>query len=177
MSDTTAPVLRPAAPGDFQAILAVINDGARAYRGAIPEDRWHDPYMSADALAREMADGIVFTLAEVDGEVAAVMGIQDRDEVELIRHAYVATAHQRRGLGALLLEELRAREQKPMLIGTWAAASWAIDFYRKHGFELVGEREKNQLLERYWNIPARQVELSVVLADARWHAAPVGLSP
>ena len=131
----------------------------------IPDDRWHDPYMDPPALERDLADGVAFWGYEADGALVGVMGIQPVDDVDLIRHAYVRPEHQGRGIGAELLAHLRALSTRRMLVGTWAAAEWAIRFYRCHGFELVPPERTAALLERYWRIPARQVETSVVLAD------------
>lgn len=158
-------MIRISTSEDFDTILEIINDGALAYKGVIPEDRWHEPYMSADALRGEMNDDVVFYIYEVDDRPAGVMGIQDRGEVTLIRHAYVYTKQRRGGIGGKLLQFLREMTDKPILIGTWATACWAIAFYQKHGFRLVGTEEKNRLLKRYWNIPDRQVETSVVLTN------------
>lgn len=149
-------------------MLTIVNDGAQAYRGVIPEDRWHEPYMPADELAKEIAAGIVFWIAEEDGRMRGVMGMQDKGDVALVRHAYVATATQRNGVGTKLLRHVQGLTDKPILIGTWAAASWAIDFYRRNGFTVVSTSEKEKLLRKYWSIPVRQIETSVVLADARW---------
>ena len=149
-------------------MLTIVNDGAQAYRGVIPEDRWHEPYMPADELAKEIAAGIVFWIAEEDGRMRGVMGMQDKGDVALVRHAYVATATQRSGVGTKLLRHVQGLTDKPILIGTWAAASWAIDFYRRNGFTVVSTSEKEKLLRKYWSIPVRQIETSVVLADARW---------
>jgi N-acetylglutamate synthase-like GNAT family acetyltransferase len=161
-------VIRQSAHEDFDSMLAIINDAARAYRGVIPEDRWHEPYMPAEDLAKEIADGVVFWVAEQDGRVAAVMGMQDKGDVALVRHAYVASAAQRSGVGTALLHHVQDLTDKPILIGTWAAASWAIEFYKRNGFTVVPSAEKDHLLRTYWSIPARQVETSVVLADGRW---------
>ena len=161
-------MIRKSRPQDAAAMLAIINDGAQAYKGVIPADRWHEPYMPADELAGEIADGVEFWVAEEDGRILGVMGIQDKGEVALVRHAYVSLALQRKGVGTRLLRHVQALAGKPVLIGTWAAASWAIDFYRRNGFAVVSHAEKERLLRRYWSIPARQVETSVVLADRRW---------
>lgn len=158
-------MLRPASDADFNAILEIINDAAQAYRGVIPEDCWHQPYMSEEALRREIGAGVRFHGWEDNGVLLGVMGIQDVLDVTLIRHAYVRTAQRNRGIGAALLAHLRGLARKPMLVGTWKAAGWAIRFYEKHGFRLVDEEEKDRLLKKYWNIPARQVETSVVLAQ------------
>jgi len=161
-------VIRRCGPEDFEAVWEIINDAAQAYRGVIPADRWHEPYMSREVLAAEVADGVVFWGLAEDGVLQGVMGIQDRGEVALIRHAYVRTARRRAGIGAALLGCLERATAKPILIGTWAAASWAVRFYEKHGYRLVGPEEKDRLLAAYWRIPARQVETSVVLASRRW---------
>ena len=123
--------------------------------------------MSAAELASEIEAGVVFWGQNADGELVGVMGIQDVGDVTLIRHAYVAPAAQRRGVGGALLEHLMATTRRPVLVGTWAAAQWAIDFYRRHGFELVGSERTAELLKRYWTIPDRQVETSVVLTRPR----------
>jgi N-acetylglutamate synthase-like GNAT family acetyltransferase len=164
-------LIRQSRQADFSAILTIINDAAQAYRGVIPADRWHEPYMPAEELASEMADGVAFWLAEQDAHPSGVMGLQDKGEVALVRHAYVAPSMQRKGVGTKLLRHVAGLTPKPILIGTWAAASWAIDFYRRHGFTVVSHSEKELLLRRYWSIPARQVETSVVLADQRWPGA------
>ena len=146
------------------AILAIVNAAAEAYRGVIPEDRWHEPYMDAAELDREVAAGVAFWGYEDAGELVGVMGIQPVGDVELIRHAYVRPGSQRAGIGGALLEHLRRDARRPMLVGTWAAAEWAIRFYRRHGFEQVSDERRTELLHRYWDIPERQVETSVVLA-------------
>jgi GNAT superfamily N-acetyltransferase len=146
------------------AILAIVNAAAEAYRGVIPADRWHEPYMTRAELEREIAAGVDFWGYEADGALIGVMGIQSVGEVELIRHAYVAPGSQRRGVGGALLEHLESRSEHRMLVGTWAAAEWAIDFYRRHGFVLTSPERKTELLKAYWTIPDRQVETSVVLA-------------
>jgi N-acetylglutamate synthase-like GNAT family acetyltransferase len=156
-------LVRRSVEADFPAILAIINDAANAYRGVIPADRWHEPYMPADALKREIADGVVFWVAEQDGNISGVMGIQDKGDVALVRHAYVASTTQRSGVGTKLLRHVERLVDKPILIGTWAAASWAIEFYRRNGFDTVPNSEKDDLLRTYWSIPQRQIETSVVL--------------
>jgi len=153
---------------DFERIWAIINDGARAYKGIIPNDCWTEPYMSNSKLQHEIDEGVVFWGYEDAGTLAGVMGLQQVRDVTLIRHAYVRTSSQKRGIGALLLSHLRELAKGPVLIGTWADAVWAIRFYEKHGFQIVSPREKNQLLRKYWTIPDRQIETSVVLADSMW---------
>ena len=160
--------IRNGTQADFASMLAIINEAAQAYRGVIPSDRWHDPYMSAQELAREIADGIAFSVAEDDGRLQGVIGIQDKGDVALIRHAYVARDVQRKGVGTSLLRHVQGLAEKPVLIGTWADASWAIDFYRRNGFTVVSSGDKDRLLRKYWSIPDRQIETSVVLADRRW---------
>ena len=149
---------------DRPAILAIVNAAAEAYRSVIPQDRWHEPYMSAAELDAEIASGVEFWGYEADGELVGVMGIQAVRDVDLIRHAYVAPGDRRRGVGGALLGHLAPRAERRMLVGTWAAAEWAIRFYRRHGFEQVSPQQKDMLLRTYWTIPERQVETSVVLA-------------
>ena len=160
--------LRTAAPADIDAIFAIVNSAAQAYRGVIPADRWHEPYMPREELEREIAAGVEFWVAEDGGKIQGVMGIQDRGDVALVRHAYVSPSLQRGGIGTMLLRHVLALTAKPVLIGTWADATWAIDFYRRNGFTLVAEAEKDMLLRKFWSIPARQVATSVVLADERF---------
>jgi GNAT superfamily N-acetyltransferase len=150
---------------DFDAILATINDAAQAYRGVIPADRWHEPYMTAAELTREIADGVVFWVAEDEGQLLGVIGMQDKGDVALVRHAYVATTAQRKGLGTRLLRHVLDRTGKPVLIGTWADASWAIEFYERNGFTVVSTEDKDRLLRQYWSIPDRQIQTSVVLTN------------
>lgn len=156
---------------DTVEIGEVINDGAQAYQGNIPPDCWHDPYMPLAALQRDIDAGVVFWGWEKKGKLLGVMGLQDVKDVTLIRHAYVRTAFRRKGIGAQLLKHLKKLTTKPVLMGTWKAARWAVQFYGKHGYKLVTEDEKDRLLREYWTIPARQVETSCVLADERWFKA------
>jgi GNAT superfamily N-acetyltransferase len=146
-------------------MLAIVNAAAEAYRGVIPADRWHDPYMPPDELDREVAGGVEFWGYEDDGALVGVMGIQPRGEVDLIRHAYVAPGNQGRGVGGALLARLAPPAGGRTLVGTWTAAEWAIRFYRRHGFEPVGPERTAALLKTYWAIPDRQIETSVVLAN------------
>ena len=157
--------IRQAQSADRPAMLAIINHAAEAYRGVIPEDCWHEPYMPARELESEIAAGVAFWGCEADGALVGVMGIQPVRDVDLIRHAYVLPAHQRHGIGAALLQYLRQRSTRRMLIGTWAGAEWAIRFYRRRGFELVPPERKTALLKTYWTVPDRQIETSVVLAN------------
>jgi GNAT superfamily N-acetyltransferase len=143
---------------------AIINDAAQAYRGVIPADRWHEPYMPMDELKAQVADGIIFSGCESGGDLVGVMGIQDKGEVVLIRHAYVRSSERRKGIGEKLLRHLEASAGKRILIGTWADAAWAIRFYEKNGYRVLSRDETTRLLKKYWNIPERQVDTSVVLA-------------
>lgn len=166
-------VLRPCAPADEPRMDDVINDAASAYKGVIPADRWHEPYMPLAELREEIAAGVRFIGAEDAGELVGVMGGQDVDNADplgignvmLIRHAYVETARRGQGIGGLLLEHILGQTSRPVLIGTWADATWAVRFYEKHGFALTTRAQKETLLRIYWNIPERQVETSVVLAS------------
>jgi GNAT superfamily N-acetyltransferase len=157
--------IRPYRDDEQPAMLAIINAAAAAYRCAIPADRWHEPYMAAGELEREIDQGVVFWGYEVDDALIGVMGIQAAGEVDLIRHAYVLPASQRAGVGRELLAHLRLLSTRRMLVGTWAAAEWAIRFYRRNGFEQVSPERKTVLLQTYWTIPDRQIETSVVLAS------------
>ena len=150
---------------DFELIWSIINDGAQAYKGVIPADRWTEPYMSKEELRQEIDDGVVFWGCEEAGSLLGVMGLQKVQDVTLIRHAYVRTSSQKQGIGSRLLSFLLNKAERPVLIGTWADANWAIRFYRKHGFQVVDQQKKEQLLRRYWTVPERQIEISVVLAD------------
>ena len=149
---------------DFEAVFRVVNDAAQAYRGIIPDDRWREPYMPREELREEIDAGIVFYAWVEDGEVIGVMGVQRVLDATLIRHAYVLTTHQRKGIGGRLLKHLvDLTESSVLMIGTWEDADWAVHFYEKHGFELVSRIEKERLLRKYWNVPDRQIETSVVL--------------
>ncbi|MBW1698042.1 MAG: GNAT family N-acetyltransferase [Deltaproteobacteria bacterium] len=161
-------MIRQCNDNDFEIVHSIINDAAKAYNGVIPEDRWKVPYMSKEELRNEINQGVIFWGYEEDGELTGVMGIQDVQDVTLIRHAYVRTAKQNQGIGGKLLSDLLKKTTRPILIGTWADTVWAIRFYEKHGFRLVSPEEKDRLLKKYWSIPARQVETSVVLADQKW---------
>jgi GNAT superfamily N-acetyltransferase len=164
-------MIRRCDEGDFEVIWTIINDGAQAYKGTIPADRWTEPYMSKEKLQHEIDEGVVFWGYEESETLLGVMGIQRVQDVTLIRHAYVRTGSQKHGIGAKLLSHLREMASGPVLIGTWADAVWAIRFYERHGFQMVGSEEKNRLLKEYWSIPERQVETSVVLADSTWREA------
>lgn len=153
---------------DFELIWDIINDGAGAYRGIIPEDCWKEPYMPRNELQHEMEAGVVFWGYEVAGTLAGVMGLQKIQDVTLIRHAYVRTKSQKQGIGSYLLSHLREFARGPVLIGTWANAAWAVHFYEKQGFHRVRPEEKDRLLRQYWTVSERQIETSVVLADHKW---------
>ena len=157
---------------DFETIYEIINDGAQAYKGVIPPDRLKEPYMDREELRHEIDAGVEFWGYEEAGELLGVMGIQHVLDVTLIRHSYVRTARQNKGIGGKLLLHLRTMTSRPILIGTWADASWAIHFYEKHGFRVVTVEEKNRLLKKYWSIPDRQIETSVVLAEENWSDEP-----
>jgi GNAT superfamily N-acetyltransferase len=161
-------MIRRLQPAEFKSILHVINDAAEAYRGVIPEDRWKEPYMSTEELREEIESGVEFYGWMENDVLVAVMGIQPVNDVTLIRHAYVLPNRQRRGIGEKLLRHLLSiARTSEVLVGTWEAAQWAIRFYEKHGFKLVSKEEKERLLRKYWNIPERQVETSVVLKIKR----------
>lgn len=160
---------------DKNVIYDIINDAASAYAGVIPADRYHEPYMPLEELEQELADGVRFWgWTDDQGVLAGVMGLQDKGEVALIRHAYVRTNVRNRGIGGQLLAHLRAMTAKPVLIGTWEAADWAVAFYEKHGFRLVSSGEKERLLRTYWNVPPRQIEVSVVLSGPGDRLAALG---
>jgi GNAT superfamily N-acetyltransferase len=156
--------IRPCRDDERDAILAIVNAAAEAYRGVIPPDRWHEPYMSSEELAGEVEAGVEFWGYEEDGELVGVIGIQPLSDVDLIRHAYVSPSRQRGGIGGALLEHVSRAATRRILVGTWAAADWAISFYRRHGFELLSRERATALLRTYWTIPDRQIETSVVLA-------------
>ncbi len=149
-------------------MLQTINDAAQAYKGVIPDDCWNEPYMSSEELRYEIEDGVVFWGLEQDRQLLGIMGIQDKGDLTLIRHAYIRTQAQKRGIGTRLLQHMENTTENPILIGTWAAALWAILFYEKNGYTVVSEEEKNHLLGKYWSIPVRQIETSVVLASKSW---------
>jgi N-acetylglutamate synthase-like GNAT family acetyltransferase len=161
-------MIRQCTEADFETIYEVINDAAEAYRGVIPADHWHEPYMSHQQLKEEIDAGVWFWGFEEDSILIGVMGIQDREDVTLIRHAYVRSRMRNRGIGSRLLQFLESTTEKSILIGTWADATWAVAFYQKHSYRLVSAEEKNQLLRKYWHVPERQIETSVVLAGNKW---------
>jgi GNAT superfamily N-acetyltransferase len=156
-------LIRPCHDEERPAILGIVNAAAEVYRGVIPADRWQEPYMPREELDAEIAAGVAFWGDERDGELVGVMGIQPVRDVHLIRHAYVQPAAQGTGVGRALLEHLVEHADETLLVGTWAAATWAIRFYERNGFSLVPTARKNELLREYWDIPERQVETSVVL--------------
>jgi GNAT superfamily N-acetyltransferase len=162
--DEGTATIRRCRDDEREAILSIVNEAAEAYRGVIPPDRWRDPYMPAAELDGEIAAGVAFWGYEAGGALLGIMGIQQVRDVDLIRHAYVAPGSQRHGVGGALLEHLMRSATRRVLVGTWAAAHWAVSFYRRHGFEQVSPEVKDRLLKAYWNIPERQIETSVVLA-------------
>ena len=161
-------MIRLCVNSEFEQIYAIINEAAQAYRGVIPPDRWKEPYMSRDELQHEISAGVNFWGYEEDGNLVGVMGIQQVQDVILIRHSYVRTARQHRGVGEKLLSFLRLQTTHPILVGTWTEAVWAIQFYEQHGFRVVSREDKDRLLKKYWSVPERQIETSVVLADEKW---------
>jgi GNAT superfamily N-acetyltransferase len=163
-------MIRRCTEEDVPAIDAIVNEAAGAYRGAIPTDCWHEPYMTRSTLVAEIGAGVEFWGWDEAGALVGVMGLQRVRDVTLIRHAYVRPSHQSQGIGGALLSRLAAQTAGPLLVGTWAAAEWAIRFYERHGFRLVASVEKDRLLGAYWNIPLRQRQTSVVLTRA-----PIGL--
>lgn len=162
-------MIRECNQDDLAAMFEIINDAARAYKGIIPPDCWHEPYMPMAELEDELRDGVRFWCYD-DGGMIGVMGLQERGDVDLIRHAYVRTAKRSLGIGGQLLRHLEGRTDRPILIGTWAAATWAIRFYEKNGYRLLPRDETIRLLEKYWSISERQIETSVVLASPRWRS-------
>jgi N-acetylglutamate synthase-like GNAT family acetyltransferase len=164
-------MIRQCDASEFEIVYEIINDAAQAYKGIIPADRWKEPYMPKNELQREIDEGVIFWGYEKDGELVGVAGIQHVRDVTLIRHAYVRTAKRNQGIGGKLLSHLRKQTTCPILIGTWADAVWAIRFYEKYGFRLVSSEEKERLLRKYWSVPKRQIETSVVLADQKWFDA------
>ena len=161
-------MIRKCVDVDFEAIFEIINDAAAAYKGVIPADCWHEPYMPREELEQEIEAGVSFWGYEEKEGLIAVMGIQDKGDVTLIRHAYVRTGKRNQGAGTRLLRLLESMTEKPLLVGTWAAATWAIAFYKKNGYRLLPEAEKKRLLRKYWAVPERQIETSGVLARAQW---------
>jgi N-acetylglutamate synthase-like GNAT family acetyltransferase len=153
---------------DFNTIYEIINEAAIAYHGVIPDDMWHEPYMTTEQLRAQINDGVQFWKYSEQNQILGVMGIQFKGEVTLIRHAYVRTAKRNKGIGGRLLQNLHAQTGTPVLIGTWAAAAWAITFYQRHGFRLLSDAAKDRVLRKYWTIPERQIATSVVLASADW---------
>jgi len=170
-SSPTLSEIRACTAADVPEIFAIINDAATAYKGVIPADRWHEPYMPREELEHEIAAGVRFSGYTEKGILLGVMGIQDVKDVTLIRHAYVRTIARNHGIGGKLLAHLVSQTQRPILIGTWVAATWAIRFYERHGFTVVSESEKNLLLKKYWTVPDRQIATSVVLVNGKWNTS------
>ena len=159
-------MIRPFFDADFDSIDATINDAAQAYRGVIPADCWHEPYMKRSDLTAEIASGVNFWGYDESRALVGVMGLQKVRDVTLIRHAYVQPAYQGRGIGGALLSALISQTTGRLLVGTWAAAVWAVRFYERHGFRLVSTQERDRLLSTYWSIPLRQQQTSVVLVHS-----------
>jgi len=160
-------MIRPCTDADIPVVEAIVNEAAQRYKGAIPADCWHEPYMPRAELLAEIAAGVNFSGWEEAGALVGVMGIQKVRDATLIRHAYVRSSHQGRGIGGALLATLAVQATRPLLVGTWAAATWAIRFYERHGFRQVSPAEKDRLLSIYWTISPRQQETSVVLMHSR----------
>ena len=156
-------MISPCAHTDARQICDIINAAARAYRGVIPTDCWHEPYMSFEELQSEIDDGVSFVGYQDHGELIGVMGSQDVQDVTLIRHAYVLPEHQRQGIGHALLAHLLSGTSRQVLVGTWTSATWAISFYERHGFTEMSPNMARRLLEQYWSVPERQIEVSSVL--------------
>ena len=161
-------MIRKCTVSDLKTIFDIVNDASIAYKGVIPADRWHEPYMPLEEIRHEIEHGVIFWGFEKECDLLGVMGIQDKGDVALIRHAYVRSRSHKQGIGQNLLLHLEGLTEKPILIGTWKAASWAISFYEKNGYALVSKTEKIRLLQKYWSIPERQIETSVVLANKTW---------
>jgi len=155
-------------PADFTRVYEIINDAAMAYEGIIPSDMWRKPYMPEEELKAQMEQGVNFWCFRENGEILGVMGIQLKGDVTLIRHAYVHHEHRNKGIGGQLLKQLLGKSVTAVLIGTWADAIWAVRFYQNHGFKLLSAEKKDKVLRKYWTIPTRQIETSVVLASADW---------
>jgi GNAT superfamily N-acetyltransferase len=170
-------MIRKCTEEDVEIIFEIINDAAMSYKGVIPADCWHEPYMSLEQLKWEIGDGVCFWGFADENELIGVMGIQDKGEVTLIRHAYVRTGKRNQGIGTQLLRYLETTTETPILIGTWTDAVWAVEFYRKNGYRLLPTDEKNALLNKFWTISQRQIETSVVLAGAKYISKPTGCNP
>ena len=159
--------IRPCSNADTFRILEIINEAAAAYRGVIPDERWHEPYMSIDELRRDIERGVSFVGLSVGERIVGVMGVQRVRDCDLVRHAYVLPSFQRHGVGGSLLCHLMTGTSRLMLVGTWAAATWAVSFYERHGFTVADRARSKQLLATYWDIPEWQAEVSVVLVRSR----------
>jgi len=161
-------MIRPCEEKDYDVICEIINDSAKLYKGVIPDELYKEPYITKDKLKEEVEAGVNFWIYEENGQPVGVMGIQHVKDVTLIRHAYVLREKQKQGIGTKLLNHLINLTDKPILIGTWAKANWAIRFYQKNGFKLVSQEEKDKLLKKYWSLPDLQIQTSVVLANKDW---------
>ena len=149
---------------DINKILNIINDASLKYKGVIPNNCWHEPYMSEDELIDEISDGVHMFGYHNNKKLISVIGIQEVKDATLIRHAYTLTSYQGKGIGSALLEYLLKKNQKSrLLVGTWRKAEWAIQFYKKFGFIIHSKDQSTILLKKYWKIPAKQIDNSVVL--------------
>jgi len=161
-------MISPCEEADAVQIWEIINSAASAYRGVIPTDCWHEPYMSLDELRSEIRGGVLFVGYREQDALVGVMGSQEVEDVTLIRHAYVRPDSQGQGVGHALLAHLLSVASQPVLVGTWTSATWAIRFYERHGFRPTPPNETQRLLERYWSVPERQIEVSSVLLGPGW---------
>ncbi len=149
---------------NISKILHVINDASLRYKGIIPDDCWHEPYMSKQELIDEFSDGVCMYGYHHNNILIGVIGTQEVKDVILIRHAYTLTTFQGKGTGSALLEYLlRKNQNSRLLVGTWRNATWAIRFYEKFGFILHAKDQSTLLLNKYWKLPSKQIENSVVL--------------
>ena len=161
-------MIRKCRNSDFDTIYVIINESSQSYKGVIPSEYWKEPYMSKNELKREIDEGVEFFGYEVDGKLVGVMGIQHKQDITLIRHAYVCTSKQNRGIGGKLLSYLQELTTEPILIATWSSATRAIQFYKKHGFQLLFQEEGDRLQRKYWSTPEHKIKASVVFADQKW---------
>ena len=157
-------MIRECKKTDISKILHIINEASLKYKGVIPDDCWNEPYMSEEELINEFNDGVCMYGYQYNNTLVGVIGVQEVKDVILIRHAYTLSSHQGKGVGSALLEYLLKKNKNcRLLVGTWKNATWAIQFYKKFKFILHAKEETTLLLKKYWNIPTKQIENSVVL--------------